>query len=121
MLVYITFQLATHHERIEKQIMTQNLRSNFTTTTPNHIHKVQSALTCPTPVRGGACTELCDEFLRLLPADGTVLDLGCGSGRDSKYFLSHGREVISVDGSKELCRLAGEFLRHSGRKALHRF
>ena len=55
---------------------------------------------------------LCDEFLRLLPADGCILDLGCGSGRDSKYFLSHGREVISVDGSKELCRIAGEFLGH---------
>ncbi len=53
---------------------------------------------------------LCDEFLSLLPKSGTVLDLGCGSGRDSKYFLSHGRNVISVDGSKELCRLAGEFL-----------
>ncbi len=54
---------------------------------------------------------LCDEFLRLIP-DGAVLDLGCGSGRDSKYFLSHGRNVISVDGSNELCRLAGEFLGH---------
>ena len=57
-------------------------------------------------------SRLCDEFLRLLPKSGTVLDLGCGSGRDSKYFLSHGRNVISVDGSKELCRLAGEFLGH---------
>ena len=57
-------------------------------------------------------SRLCDEFLSLLPADGTVLDLGCGSGRDSKYFLSHGRNVIAVDGSKELCRLAGEFLGH---------
>lgn len=54
---------------------------------------------------------LCDEFLSLIP-DGVILDLGCGSGRDSKYFLSHGRNVISVDGSNELCRLAGEFLGH---------
>ena len=53
---------------------------------------------------------LCDEFLGLLPACGSILDLGCGSGRDSKYFASHGREVISVDGSKELCRIAAEFL-----------
>ena len=53
---------------------------------------------------------LCDEFLSLLHESGYVLDLGCGSGRDSKYFLSHGREVISVDGSKELCRIAAEFL-----------
>ena len=55
---------------------------------------------------------LCDEFLGLLPACGSILDLGCGSGRDSKYFSSHGREVISVDGSKELCRIAAEFLGH---------
>ena len=55
---------------------------------------------------------LCDEFLGLLTAHGAVLDLGCGSGRDSKYFASHGREVISVDGSKELCRIAAEFLGH---------
>lgn len=55
---------------------------------------------------------LCDEFLELLPSCGSILDLGCGSGRDSKYFSSHGREVISVDGSNELCRIAAEFLGH---------
>ena len=52
----------------------------------------------------------CDEFLKMLPDDGAILDLGCGSGRDSKYFLEHGREVVAVDGSPELCRIAGQYL-----------
>lgn len=27
----------------------------------------------------------------------TVLDLGCGNGRDSRFFRNHGHEVIAVD------------------------
>ncbi|MCR5347176.1 MAG: methyltransferase domain-containing protein [Fretibacterium sp.] len=51
---------------------------------------------------------LCDEFLSLLPGRGAgaILDLGCGSGRDSRFFIGRGYRVISVDGSAELCRLA---------------
>ncbi len=55
---------------------------------------------------------LCDEFLGMLPGAGMILDLGCGSGRDSKYFREHGREVIAVDGSPELCRIAGRYIGH---------
>ena len=49
-----------------------------------------------------------NEFLSLLPGNGVILDLGCGSGRDSKFFLSQGYRVIAVDGSPELCRLAAK-------------
>ena len=38
-----------------------------------------------------------------------ILDFGCGSGRDTKYFLEHGYWVDAVDGSVELCRIASEF------------
>ena len=38
-----------------------------------------------------------------------ILDFGCGSGRDTKYFLEHGYKVDAVDGSKELCRRASEY------------
>ena len=50
-----------------------------------------------------------DLFLELLPAGGRILDFGCGSGRDTKYFLDHGYQVDAMDGSLELCRAASEY------------
>ena len=50
-----------------------------------------------------------DEFLEKLPAGACILDLGCGSGRDTKYFLERGYEVDAIDGSKELCAMAAEY------------
>jgi cyclopropane fatty-acyl-phospholipid synthase-like methyltransferase len=43
-------------------------------------------------------------FLKHLPQKGRLLDLGCGSGRDSIYFASLGFQVTAVDGSEELCK-----------------
>ena len=43
-------------------------------------------------------------FLELLPNNACILDFGCGSGRDTKYFLERGYQVDAMDGSKELCR-----------------
>ena len=37
-----------------------------------------------------------------------ILDLGCGSGRDSKAFLQQGYKVTAMDGSQVLCQLASE-------------
>ena len=45
-------------------------------------------------------------FLSHLPPNASILDLGCGPGRDSKYFLDHGYRVLSVDGSEEFCKIA---------------
>lgn len=50
-----------------------------------------------------------DKFLGKLPPAATILDFGCGSGRDTKYFLEHGYQVDAIDGSEELCRLASEY------------
>lgn len=50
-----------------------------------------------------------DKFLSYLPPDSLILDFGCGSGRDTKYFLEHGRRVEAVDGSREMCRYAGRY------------
>lgn len=50
-----------------------------------------------------------DKFLQLLPESASILDFGCGSGRDTKYFLEKGYQVAAIDGSAELCRLAGSF------------
>ena len=49
-------------------------------------------------------------FTRHLPEGGRILDLGCGSGRDSRAFLNAGYRVTAVDGSVELCRIASEFI-----------
>lgn len=49
-------------------------------------------------------------FLKYLPQGAAVLDLGCGSGRDSKYFLDKGYNVTAVDGSAELCKMASAFI-----------
>lgn len=51
-------------------------------------------------------TQLYQMFLDRLPLKARILDLGCGSGRDSKYFKELGYEVTAIDGSPELCRLA---------------
>ena len=47
-------------------------------------------------------------FLKYLPQNGRLLDLGCGSGRDSGYFSSLGYDVTAVDGSEELCKQVRE-------------
>lgn len=47
-------------------------------------------------------------FEKYLSQGAHVLDLGCGSGRDTKYFISQGYFVEAVDGSKQLCQLASK-------------
>ena len=43
------------------------------------------------------------KFISCIPTDGKVLDLGCGSGRDSLFFKTLGYNVTAVDGSAEMC------------------
>ena len=50
-----------------------------------------------------------ERFRKMLPVGSRILDFGCGSGRDTKYFLEKGYQVAATDGSAELCRLAGSF------------
>ena len=54
-------------------------------------------------------TAIQNKFLDKLPAGAFILDFGCGSGRDTRYFLDQGYHVEAIDGSEELCRLAGEY------------
>ena len=51
-------------------------------------------------------TEALDRFLELVPEGGAILDLGCGSGRDSLEMLERGYDVTPLDGSEEMCALA---------------
>lgn len=50
-----------------------------------------------------------NKFLSLLPPKAHILDFGCGSGRDTKYFLNHSYHTDAIDGSGELCRIASEY------------
>lgn len=50
-----------------------------------------------------------NKFLNQLTSGSFILDFGCGSGRDTKYFLEHNYSVEAIDGSKELCNLAAEY------------
>lgn len=54
-------------------------------------------------------TDTQDQFLKFLPENGIVLDFGCGSGRDTKYFKDKGYQVDAIDGSEELCKIASEY------------
>lgn len=51
-----------------------------------------------------------DKFVNKLPAKGYILDFGCGSGRDTKYFLAKDFNVDAIDGSIELCKIASEYI-----------
>lgn len=50
-----------------------------------------------------------DKFLSYISQNATILDFGCGSGRDTKYFLDAGMYVDATDGSEQLCKLASEY------------
>ena len=50
-----------------------------------------------------------DLFLSYLNEGDSILDLGCGSGRDTKYFLSKGYKVDATDGSMEICKVASDY------------
>jgi len=47
-----------------------------------------------------------DEFSRHLVGNGTVLDAGCGAGRDTNILANIGFSTIGIDVSRGLIRLA---------------
>ena len=51
-------------------------------------------------------TEVIEPFMELLPENAEVLDLGCGSGRDTIVLEERGFYVTPMDGSEEMCKLA---------------
>lgn len=58
------------------------------------------------------------DFLERVIPSGHILDLGCGSGRDSLAFLQRGYKVTAVDGSPELCKYAAQLLNQPVRTLL---
>lgn len=57
-------------------------------------------------------------FLKVLPKKAHILDFGCGSGRDTKYFQEHGYQVTAVDGSEKMCILASTLIGQPVRQML---
>lgn len=58
----------------------------------------------------GNLQENYNKFLEHLQTNAYILDFGCGSGRDSKYFLDNGYKVKAIDGSIEMCKLASKYI-----------
>lgn len=50
-----------------------------------------------------------DRFLQHLSPGASILDFGCGAGRDTKFFLDRGYRVDAMDGSPNLCAFASKF------------
>jgi SAM-dependent methyltransferase len=53
-------------------------------------------------------SESLEMFCKNLPEKARVLDVGCGSGRDSLYFKSKGFNVTAIDASAELAKFASK-------------
>ena len=57
--------------------------------------------------------EIYEKFLKQVPDSCTILDVGCGSGRDTLYFLNNGYEVISIDASSEMVKLSSKLTKQN--------
>jgi len=51
-----------------------------------------------------------DSFLDRLPPGATILELGCGDGRDAERMIARGFTVLASDGSPGMATLASERL-----------
>ena len=66
--------------------------------------------------RNADMSDIYKRFEEHLKPGSRILDLGCGSGRDSKYFLDKGYKVVSLDASEAMCRKTQEL---TGKAAVH--
>jgi SAM-dependent methyltransferase len=57
---------------------------------------------------GADMSELYASFETYLATPCRILDLGCGSGRDSRYFAEKGYEVVAADPSPVMCQKTRE-------------
>jgi len=55
-------------------------------------------------------------FEKYIQGTSSILDAGCGSGRDSLYFKNRGHHVTAFDNSQQMCSYASGLL---GQKVLH--
>lgn len=55
-------------------------------------------------------TDIENKFCKYIKPGGNILDVGCGSGRDAKYFIDKGYQVTAFDGSVKMSRRASQYL-----------
>jgi ubiquinone/menaquinone biosynthesis C-methylase UbiE len=60
-----------------------------------------------------------DKFSKLLPLKGKILDLGCGSGRAMKHFMDRGFDVVGIDFSEGMLKLARERISHANLRKMN--
>jgi SAM-dependent methyltransferase len=60
------------------------------------------------------------QFVNHLPHGARVVDAGCGSGRDTAWFLANGFDCYSYDASQELCKLAQDYVGSKAQIHCHR-
>ncbi len=60
-------------------------------------------------VNAADMTETYKRFLKNISKGTSIADIGCGSGRDLKYFREAGYKADGVDASIELCKLARSY------------
>jgi len=61
---------------------------------------------------GGASIEEIDDFVKNLPQDAKVLDVGCGSGRDTNLLKQKGANPVGLDISSGLLKVARKQFPH---------
>ncbi|MGB5823554.1 MAG: class I SAM-dependent methyltransferase [Proteocatella sp.] len=60
-------------------------------------------------------SSIINRFKKYMKPNGYILDLGCGSGRDSKYFIENGFTVEALDASESIASLAQIYLKQNVR------
>lgn len=89
-------------------VIVQALEDHFRDKTRNYYEKTSNKYFKET-VNNSMVSTL-EKFIQFIPDDGKILDLGCGSGRDSKYLMNRGFQVVALDYSANIAELASKYL-----------